>query len=255
MRKRVFASIAALVGLVILGAVGSGVWEMLLRDLVLWVGYELMELVATIFSGYLEFLHHDIGQVRSNDLVLLPFVGWLTVMTIGPIFGVLLTLAEIKRVKSKLRDMKNDLERESAIELEDLATRRSNLEAQVSRLYNWVKWLGTGFCIIAIFFATHNFLRALYVESARDFVERSIVVLTPHLKSQDVSNLWAQYRNIQDADSFYRLEERLRSYGKELGVQLPSQFESIKAKDGATRPTPEDGNEGGSRRDNHSRRG
>ncbi len=66
-------AIVALVGTVFLGAVGSGLWDLFLRNLFLTTFTRIASGIGKLSSSYLDGLHDHIGQAQQTELMALPF--------------------------------------------------------------------------------------------------------------------------------------------------------------------------------------
>lgn len=90
---------------ILLGAIGSGLWERVLSGIVDRFSHFLLSLLASLFHGYVDFLHNGIGNGIGERLILLPYLIFTSLLLISPwvIFGLL-----NERVNKRLR--KNTLQ-------------------------------------------------------------------------------------------------------------------------------------------------
>jgi hypothetical protein len=58
-------------GTIFLGALGSGLWELALRDIFTGLGNLTLRFISTIWGGYVDLLHKKVGKL-STDILSLP---------------------------------------------------------------------------------------------------------------------------------------------------------------------------------------
>src|SRR5712691_9111175 len=91
---------AAIMGTLLLGALGSGLWELVLRDVLAWAGNITLSLISAVWGGYVDALHRDIGKLYQDSLTWLLFA-LAVIFLIGAPW---LLLAKVFQRTEKLRE-------------------------------------------------------------------------------------------------------------------------------------------------------
>ncbi|MEM9554504.1 MAG: hypothetical protein AAGC60_09605 [Acidobacteriota bacterium] len=204
----------ALAGLtaIFLGAVGSGIWDLLLADIVTWLFGALGTAVGKVFGTYFDFLYARVGRGLWGELSLLPFLlltfGILAANVGGFIYFIFLT-----RFRRKMR---------TGMAKSPVTT--MSILAFFSHGFGF--WIIISVVIFNTLIYSHDILRTVYRIKAVVWVERSIEILRPHVDHSKFLELRAAYRSIDSAESFYRLHRDLEYVSSEVDVKLP-EFEPI----------------------------
>lgn len=207
--------LAALFGTVLLGSFGSGLWELLLRQRVLWLGDKLLILVSAVFTGYLDVIYGGVSPHYLESLAIWPYLLIWMGFTFGPWFL-------IWRGTRSLRGMEHLLESPA-----------SSLDSKPPTLLELHKYrrvfirIGIPLALLTSLFYSGMLLTDAYTIRAGSFLERSIEIVAPHVDDTQRLQLRADFRAIETAADFYRLEDRLRSIAKQAAIKLPD-FNSIR---------------------------
>ena len=113
----------AIVAALVLGALGSGLWEVALREPFFAVGNWTLSLISHFWSGYLDVLHRDVGKLYTDYLVVPIFA----LVVSGFIAGLISITSFLHRRVSRLRE---DIaaKEEPAVSVEDMLQRVARLE-------------------------------------------------------------------------------------------------------------------------------
>jgi hypothetical protein len=103
---------------------------------------------------------------------------------------------------------------------------KQNLERSVRRL-NIIKRIFIFVAIFSTIIWSEDMFKMIHCTKAAMFIERSIEIVSPYISNQERLKLRAEFRAIEKADAFYRLEDKLRSIAIEQTIKLP-EFESIR---------------------------
>ena len=209
MKKAIFA----VFGTIILGAVGSGLWDLVLSDIILWIGEAVLTLFSRISAGYLDLLYKDVGKGPLYPLVREPLVVVFSFLVALPAVFVLITWTKLKKLKQQIGDDKSE---KPEISPEDkLKT--------VDRFFK----IGVlpYFCVVTVFFILQVW-QALYTHSASSYLERSLDIVAPHIAAHELQVLVARYRSIDSASEFSKLKIALETIASENNAKLP-EFEPI----------------------------
>lgn len=197
---------------IFLGAIGSGLWERLLRPFTDRCAHAFLSAIARIFHGYVDVLHRNIGQAYPDSLSALPYFLIQGFIILGPVaiasIVLLINLFERHAIR------KDD---------EDEETWKRRGQRRVRGLLS--------FCILVALLNTAVYgtiaLEELYARRACNYIERSIDILAPELTAQELLRLRAEYRAVDSAEAFYALHHHLRALSDAKGTAIPY-FDPIK---------------------------
>lgn len=220
-RQRAPGVVIKIAGALVVGALGSGLWEIAFKDAFLWLGNRLLTLVSTVWHGYVDQLHKQIGSSHS-DLLVVPLFAFAVVS----IFGALIfSLARLFRTLHLAeRHLRGD----------DIPPRRSNEErrAELQRLRRKARWVLMPMSVAAAFMLSVQAANTIYTRNASNWSARSIEILAPYIEPNQVLLLRSKLRAVDSASKFYALEDELQATAKRVRIDLPS-FTSIRGKSGA----------------------
>jgi hypothetical protein len=209
--------IGGLLGAILIGAIGSGFWEVALRDPVLWLGKKLLEFVALIWGGYVDNLYSHLGSNYSDALSLLPFM--LSVAAMVMFLSIVpLSLRREFRWAKKRWDIKAG---RAPAEKRDLATIVAELDL-ASRRADKLFAILWAICPLGLAFTLFLTTQTLYVRGAANWIERSIEIEAPYLSPRDVLLMRSQFRSISDGKGFFALWDRIHAVARANSLQLPA---------------------------------
>ncbi len=103
-RNGLFRSVLAVAATLILGALGSGLWELLLKDLFVGLGNITLSLIGWLWSGYIDVLHKNIGEM-DGDLLALPVFAFTIVTVVGmPWFLIWKLMHMVAKIESRIQN-------------------------------------------------------------------------------------------------------------------------------------------------------
>lgn len=196
-------AVLGFIGLLVVGALGNGVWEWFLRDVVLWVANSSLRAVSLVWSGYVDALHRGIGSTLSTDLL---------VSALAMTFWLLLPWSAV------------------AVAHYVHQVEKGNPYPRPPRLFGHqglgrARWL----TVVAILFVGVAFMAIVqsdYRRRAAIWAERSIEIVAPNITERERLQLRAELRAVGSGLEFYRLYDHLRSLQPAAGLRLPP-FEPI----------------------------
>ena len=214
--------------MILLGAIGSGVWAGIGEPLFNVIGSAAVRTVGLFSSAYLESMYAEVGKglyERSasslNSSISGLFLGfWLII----PFHIYLQRSKLIKRVaaiRAKLKAVENDVPTVSHSEDE-------SPEQVLAEVTLFGRKLTIFFLIVAVFsplaitFQIAGLYRNSYTSEAIVFIERSIEILSPQIGTDSVMRLRANYRAISNRKQFIALYRELSIYAKANNVELPA---------------------------------
>lgn len=210
MRQNKFFKGAVYVAITIfLGAVGSGFWEMFLRDALIYFVNASLSAIVLIWSGYVEILHKNIGRSSDGMLVGPIFLATNFVVFATPWFLLSYLKKKIKRFDDRIQRAKGGVD-STSISHEVFV---SNIKKQIRIIIP----------ILAV--TTMSALitggQTLYAREAGLWATHSIEIISPYISAEMRVRLISDFRQIQSAKSFYDIRRELLSHANAAGVNLP----------------------------------
>jgi hypothetical protein len=219
---RGFRYLCYLLGVVLLGAIGSGCWELLLLPFLQWLSNATLSIWATIFSGYVEVLYKGVARDPKLMLLLEPVI-FLTVILVVVPWTMLFWAV---RLKSHLNTLQMRGEEEK-VPIEDV---NDSITQRITNITGKYKFLVIATVLLGIFSTIvypEQYFRILHSINAASFLQRSIDIVAPSVGPSETVSLRAQFSSIDSAADFYALEDRLRNIADENSIELP-EFKSIR---------------------------
>lgn len=191
----------AFMGTVFVGAIGSGLWEIFLRDAVNLSFTSLASGFGAIFSSYLDSLHENIGKAYQNEMTVLPFILCVAIIVVINLIG-LIYLIKVRSIRARPKARET--------------TFRAAPSFRDKRF-----WLMVVMMTVNVVTYSSMALTANYRIKAIVWTERSIEILHPHLSDAEFLTMRAEYRSVDGAAAFYSLHERLLKMASQAKVKLP----------------------------------
>ena len=211
-----YKSAGAVISVVLLGAIGSGIWDLALSPGVDWAVNRLLRVASWTYDGFADFLYRRVSRDPHNAFARLPYV---FVMSSLIYLGIVAPVLLIRRL-SRLR---------TSIVLADTPgeTNPEEIVANVDRYRKTIARVMLPVAGISSVLYLGMMFQDIHANEAAIFVERSIEILAPHVDGAEVLRLRASFRSIETAQDFYTLEAELRESAARKDVTLP-EFTSIR---------------------------
>lgn len=209
--------VAASFGVIVLGAIGSGVWDVFLHDVFNSVGDSMLRALTWAFSSFADSMYKSVSRDPISKLSLLPYLALITTIILFPWAFVVILRRTLAQDRKELVDgpkEDDDTDRDQRIEEID-KYRRSGLQ-----------WVLPFAFLITLMYASFFYQDTHSIRAAM-FVERSIAIVAPQVGQATTVKLTASFRSIENAEDFYALEDELRQIAETHSITLP-EFESIR---------------------------
>ena len=204
-------TILIILGTILLGAIGSGIWDWILADALTLAGNAILRLFSTAFGGYLDALYKEVGKGPLYPMLNSLFTMFFMLILIFPASAVLIINKKIK----KLAHQKNKSDDQG-----------KNVDKKLEKAIKLFKFQLLPLFGILVVFITMQIWQVVYSNSASSFVERSIDIISPHVSEIERKTLISEYRMISNADDFYKIENKLMKLASKNSLILPK-FSSI----------------------------
>lgn len=185
------------------GALGNGVWEFFLRDLVLAVFSSAAVTGSRLGSAYLDLLHAHIGDDQPLAFSLFASVG----LAVGIVLFMPFSIWRVRRSRASRMRATNSTD----VSILVVRTLRSGFGLT----------LFTSLALFEMLLAMHLLGAAIYQHKAVLWAQRSIEIVHPELTEHEYLELRAAYRSVEDAPAFYAVYARLQNLAKSRDLVLP----------------------------------
>ena len=211
-RSGLYKSAGAVLVVVFLGAIGSGIWDLALSPGIDWAGNRLLRVASWTYDGFADLLYRRVSRDPHNAFARLPYVFVITLVIVMPMLLI--------RLLWRLRKSKVLADTPGKTTPEEVVARLDRRLKTVVRVTLPVAGITSVLYLGAMF-------QDIHANEAAIFIERSIEILAPHVDGAEVLRLRASFRSIETAQDFYTLEAELRESAARKDVTLP-EFTSIR---------------------------
>jgi cell division protein FtsL len=208
---------------IFLGALGSGLWDVFLRDIVIFLGNTLLKIIGFVYSGYLDDLHANIANGNIDRYSEFLYIMLIMVCCILPWFAIVHFQYTMRSEEEKLDEfMRSDNDITLEERIKKFKKKTDILKQKIKLLIRIEGVLAAFSTLIFISLAT----RDIYATNGAIYLDRSIEIVAPHISSTDVLQLRAAFRSIKTTADFHNLNLKLKQIAKDAKVELP-RFNSI----------------------------
>jgi hypothetical protein len=186
--------ILGVLGTIVLGALGSGFWELFMRDFFTWIGRGILSVITLGITSVRDSFYVDVAKGRTDrvGLYLVSYALFLLGVLSGFIFG------------------------------KGWRRKRMNAPETISeRDVRIVRW-SIVFCI-ASFVVTMLFrsITVSYVSGAVDHFEQTYTVCAPYLPANERELIRSQFAQIRTKDDYVAVLARLQEVAAKNNLKLP----------------------------------
>jgi len=206
--------VGTILGTLLLGALGSGLWEIALKPLAQWSGTTILT-IATLGSTAIKddnFREAAKGLHESSALQLFALV---TMAFIGLVSGLFGYFSGRRVSANKISESYQDLDEATAI-----ANLKAELEALNQKRYSYQLGLaGCGFlaaCLLLI-----SYLKLLQANNAYTFYAQSMSICRPYMDDQEVHILESRFASITGRADYIAVTDELRQIAASNHRKLP----------------------------------
>jgi len=213
---------------ILLGAVGSGVWAGVGEPLFNVIGNAAVRAVSWFSSAYLESMYAEVGRglyersaLSVHSSISGFFIGFWVIIPFHVYSRRRSLTNKVSAIRVKLKAIEDGVPVPNLHEEE-------NTEQILADAARFAQKLTVFFWILAVLspLAATLQIAALYknayTSDAIVFVERSIEILSPQIEHESILKLRASYRAVSNRSQFTALHQELRSYAKDKNVELPA---------------------------------
>ncbi len=204
---------------IILGALSIGLWEFLLHPLFASLGNFALNLVATLWGGYVDILHADIGKLSQDEY---EFPSFLLIGAFVICAPWVLVAYIFRGIASAKRLIATENVEKEELTIETIKARIDGLAVQFNRLRKQTLMLLVPIVLSTTVVYALIFWQIGYTRNASIWADRSIEILRPQISVEEHLKLRAGLRAVSDASQFYDLELQLKALAVKTNTRLPA---------------------------------
>lgn len=203
---------------VVLGAIGSGVWENVFSPATSWIGRAMLTLITLGVESARDGIYQEVAQGHSERFSVLTYTFITAVVLLIPMgalsYDVGVRSAERSKRMRKFEQFEASGDR-AGME-ETLAEVRKSL-GTARRQLRLMLWLGVA---LGIFVAAKTMTLA-YANTAITHFNQSLAIAGPFVSPVEERMIRSDFARISSRDDYVRLMKRIDNKVSEQGVRLP----------------------------------
>jgi hypothetical protein len=194
----------------VLGALGSGLWENVFSPIFSFFGRLLVTGFTYLSVSYSDSLHRRISRDGIHTLNLMPFLVVSSLSLFIPWAIVYQTHYLLRKYEGRKH-----------LEIPERDAKKSTEKIDYGRKFGRLRLIALLSAIVSTFVYGHESYLATYTRSAAVFVERSLDILAPSLSEVERLGLKARYRAMENASDFSLLYDELKQQSEKHSIKLP----------------------------------
>lgn len=216
MKNKYFRWFFGVIGTIVLGAIGSGVWEKFLSPASGSLTSFLVSLFSKLSTSYADSLYADIGKGSTGVIgiiVLAPY----SIIQFSFMFLPLLGIASATTLFFKIKKIDyKEVNSDGPISNPKYISRKRN----PSRLKIYLilgYFLGFGL----FFWSLSQAVKGGYSYDVVIYIERSFDIISPKISDQELKELKSEYRQISSRAQFNALNQKIKGISSKNKLRLP----------------------------------
>ncbi|MCS6134945.1 hypothetical protein G3496_08380 [Shewanella baltica] len=202
-----FGKIYSIISVVFIGAIGSGLWDLFLKDLIYYVGEIFVTVMSSIYTGYSDSLFTNVGK-QSDVLMYIPSIFIIVIIIMSPLF----VYIKLKRILRHLRETPSKVI-------------NNKVEGFLFNLIKNKQRFFVGIIIAPLFLMsiiyTDLLVKSVTNISAVNNMERWLTVVRPYIEERDYYKLESEFRMVNSRLSYQLLVNKVENHALKQSVELP----------------------------------
>jgi hypothetical protein len=179
-------------GSILLGALGSGFWDLFLRDAFIWVGHGLLTIITLGIGSVRDGFYAEISKGRTDRVGI--YLVTFSFVFLGALWGLFMS------------------------SLKPYSFVRAQMTSKQERLVNWCATASILMLTCLFFFRS---LAIGYESSAIDHFEQSFAICLPLMSGKERDEIRSEFSRIQKRDHYVSVLNKLRDKAQQNGMTLP----------------------------------
>lgn len=217
--------VGAILSAIVLGAIGSGVWQYIL-DPIVSSGSRLMLNLATLgMESFKNDLYQEIAKGFHEKASYALYAQFNTIFSLAFIgFAIILALKTKELIQRKSEMMEEllrieDKRKQEPLSIAEIESRLKNTKPE--RLLKFI-YILLGICLVLMSAQYVNTKRDSYINSAITHYFQLKKIVSPHVSQVDLMNMDSRFSQIQSAKSYEVLITEMSTIAKQNAANTPA---------------------------------
>lgn len=198
-----FETLKYLGGALIIGALGSGLWDLFLKGVFIFLGNSFINLISLFYSGYIDLIYSHVGGGYDFLVVLPTLLLFLFVILFGVFFLFFYHFRVRRIINGTYESSKNRVGQ----------TR-------------YIKIMTNPFTVWVIMFTAIILYSDLLIKGATSYtacttIERNMDIIKPYVSEHEFNLLRSEYRLVNDKTKFKNLVTKINKVADTRHIELP----------------------------------
>ncbi len=232
MNSKYLKWIIGVFGTIILGAIGSGLWDLVLKSLWFSMSKFFLEIISSIFSSFKSATYKDIskgfheGSSIATLVVSTTILSWVFGEKCGEMVGSISNINE--KCANDGSELKSALQEKLPLntkKIEDLENQLVEAQITLQKLMRYKKYIayfGSLFSLFAISFFLFLMMQTTYVNSAITHFDQLLKIDAPFISEKEMIQIRSAFAQISSSEDYKEIILRLENIGKENNQKIPT---------------------------------
>lgn len=189
-KKTFLNRLISLLGILLLGAIGSGVWDIFLKDLFFNIGGLFVNIMAYLYSGYIDSLYEDVGKMKSF-LVFIPALLFIIIVIFSPFLVPLIVKFRLYSYEEFQSASADNVRKNRTTKVFDFLSKSKK---------RFILFLLIIFIPMSLLY-TDLLIKEMSAIRARNYLERTTEIIRPYVSEHDYFKLRSEFRQIDEKRS------------------------------------------------------
>lgn len=199
-----YKKIKTIMGVILVAAIGSLLYDVLLKDIFFFLGTVFVKIATFISRGYLDYLYSDVGKATPL-FEILPSLFLILLIIFSPLYF----YRKIMRIYDK-----ND----NLTTLENPSIRKPILYLAQKKTRMKIFILIWSLPIIILY--TDLLIKETATMKVCNQIERNLEIIAPYIEEHDYLVLRSDYRQVDDKEKLISLLAKIQNIGAEKKIDL-----------------------------------
>jgi len=199
--------------IIIIGAIGSGIWDLFLRDLIYWFGDVFVKIASSLHQGYFDRLYEDVGK-QLDVLLYFPSIFMILILVLSPIIFYGYITVRFKRIGKTLtnenEEVETDFNKYEEFIINQFIKHRTRLKII----------LIIPLIICSIMYIDILIVSVTNIKAVRN-VNRRLEIIRPYISENQHHLLISKFRMVEDRDNMQELIVEIEQLANNQKLKLP----------------------------------
>jgi hypothetical protein len=196
--------VLGIIGTIVLGAVGSGVWELIFSPTFTWLGRGLLTLVTLGLDSVSDSIYVDVAKGHHERPSLIVYGFLVTLILVAPVFMAINSRQWRVRLRKQIKDRT----------LEELARESDSLARKQ-------KFLIYAMILLSSFIYVRGLMYS-YTNAAVTHFNQCLAIVLPYISAEEERRIQSEFARISSKQDYTALLGKIQLRAASANVQLPA---------------------------------